>query len=148
MFQHQSYISWVSLKIFWKRTYKETKRKRKISEKRQFFQERFFQRKFSFPWENSLFPYFSLIIVGEELSNTKMEASDVLELWEWLKKVEKALEVDKKWKREFSLKKNLFWRISLFFWDFSLSLEIFLFFSRYLSLSYFSLEINWNEIHL
>ena len=59
--------SWVSFKTFWKRIYKETKRKRKISEKRQFFQERFFQRKFSFPWENSLFPYFSLIIHWKHL---------------------------------------------------------------------------------
>ena len=44
--------------------------------------------------------------------------------------------------------KNLFWKNSLFSWNFSCSLEIFLFFSGFLSLSYFSLEINWNEIHL
>ena len=41
--------SWVSLKTFWKRIYKETKRKRKISEKKEnFFRRDFFQRKFSF----------------------------------------------------------------------------------------------------
>ena len=42
------YISWVSLKTFWKRFYKETKRKRKISEKKRISQERFFPEKILF----------------------------------------------------------------------------------------------------
>ena len=65
-----------------------------------------------------------------------------------IQKVEKALKVKKSEKENFLSKKISSEKILFFFWDFSLSLEIFLFFSRFLSLSYFSLKINWNEIHL
>ena len=70
-----------------------------------------------------------------------MEALEVLELLEEFEEVENALEVDKEVEREFSLEKNLSWKNSLFFWDFSLSLENFLFFSRFSSLSSFSPKI-------
>ena len=58
----------------------------------------------------------------------KMEALKVLERLEEFDEVVEALEVDKKWKREFSLEKNLFWKISLFS-------EIFLFLWRIFSFS-------------
>ena len=85
-----------------------------------------------------------------------MEKSD--QTWKWkhwmciitrkVHKVKKSIRSGQKVKKRIFSGKNLFWKNSLFFWDFSLSLEIFLFFSKFLSLSYFSLEINWNEIHL
>ena len=58
----------------------------------------------------------------------KMEALKVLERLEEFDEVVEALEVDRKWKREFSLEKNLFWKISLFS-------EIFLFLWRIFSFS-------------
>ena len=68
------------LKHFEREFIKRQREREKSQKKDNFFRRDFFQRKFSFPRENSLFTYFSLNIVGEELSNMKMEALDVLEL--------------------------------------------------------------------
>ena len=55
------------IKNILKENLQRDKEKEKISENREFFQEKFFfQRKVSFPRENSLFTHFYLNILGKE----------------------------------------------------------------------------------
>ena len=130
-------------------------KKRKFSKEREKSQkkENFFKRK-SFPAKSlSSKRKFSLHIFFSKYSwrrvikheNGSIECVRTIGI---VQKSRKCITSGQKLQKIIFSGKNLFWKNSLFFWNFSLSLEIFLFFSRFLSLSYFSLEINWNEIHL
>ena len=132
---------WVSLKTFWKRIYKETKRKRKISEKTEFEKIPFSKRKFSFHLFFSKYCWKRMI-------KHENECIGFVRTMRIIQKSRKSIRSGQKVKKRKFSQKNIFWKILFFSRDFSLSLKIFLFFSRFLSLSYFSLQINWNEIHL
>ena len=127
--------------IFWEKTEKRGKsrekekilqRNRKISEKREIFQKRFFSR------GNSLFHFLSTSNASTTSSNSSkrsntFNASIFMFVYIFLRRFR-----EKFMKREFSLKKSLLEKILFFIWDFSLSLENYLFFSRFLSLCKFS----------
>ena len=118
---------------------KYLEKKRKISrereksqKKREIFQKRFFSR------ENSLFHFLSTSNASTTSSNSSkrsntFNASIFMFVYIFLRRFR-----EKFMKREFSLKKSLLEKILFFVWDFSLSLENILFFSRFLSLCKFS----------
>ena len=89
-------MSWVSLKTFQKRICKETEKKRKISEKREFSLEKNLFSKILFSYKKFSFMNFSLYFPGENETNMKMEAFKVLELLQEFEEVEETSEVDKK----------------------------------------------------
>ena len=69
----------------------------------------------------------SLNLPAKKETNMKMEELEVLELLEEFEEVVEAFELDKKVKREFSLKKHLPWKNSLFLRFFSVFREFSLF---------------------
>ena len=129
--QSNLYHRWISLKTFWKRICKETEKKRKISEKREFSLEK------SLFWKNSLFLEkilfhkfffkFSWRKVNKHENGSIGSVRTVGRLW----RSRKSNRSGQKVKREFSLGKRIFQKRvssrenSLFsyrFFSFSLSL--------------------------
>ena len=116
---------------------KETnlQRKRKISKKKFFSKRDFISR------ENSLFTFLSTSNASTTSSNISKSANTSNASIFMFVYIFSRRFREKFMKREFSLKKSLLEKCSFFIWDFSLSLENSLFFSRFLSLSKFSPKI-------
>ena len=120
-------VSWVSLKTFWKWYYKETKRKRKISEKKRISQERFFPEKILFSKKKfSFHNFFSKYSWRRKIKHENGSIGCVRTI-RIVQKSRKSIRSGQKVKKRIFSGKNLFWKNSLFFWKFSLSRDFSLF---------------------
>ena len=122
------HLSWVSLKTFWERLYKETKGKRKISEKREFVQERFFPEKILFSKRKFSFHiFFSNYFLRRVIKHENRSIGCV----RTIKVVQKSRKIirsgQKVKKRIFSGKKSLLKKLSFFLRFFSFSRDFSLF---------------------
>ena len=114
--------SWVSLKTFCKRIYKETKRKRKISEKREFFQEIFFPEKILFSKRKFSFHLFLSKYCWRRMIKHDNESIGCVRTMKIIQKSIKSIRsVQKVKKRIFSWKKSLLKKFSFFLRFFSFS---------------------------
>ena len=120
--------SWVSLKSFWKRIYKETKRKRKISEKREFLQERFFPEKILFSKRKFSFHLFFSKYCWRRMIKHENESIGCVRTMRIIQKSRKSIRSGQKVKKRiFSGKKSLVKKFSIFLRFFSFSRDFSLF---------------------
>ena len=139
-------IRWISfLMILGEKLEREEnlEKKRKFSKEREKSQkkENFFRRDF-FSRENSLFTFLSTSNAFSTSSNSsKSSNTSNVSIFTFVYIFPGRFR-EKFMKREFSLKKSLLEKILFFIWDFSLSLENSLFFSRFLSICKFSFKIS------
>ena len=122
------FISWVSLKTFWKIIYKETKRKRKISEEENFFQEKFFPEKSLFSKRKFSFHIFFSKYSWRRVIKHENGSIGCVRTIRIVQKSRKSIRSGQKVKKRiFSRKKSLLKKFSFFLRFFSFSRDFSLF---------------------